>query len=553
MSTGFQLFLAVVAILSQHVQAADILVATSNYGSPWRSVAKIAEALASRGHVVTVLAHTSQKSEMMRKWPTLQYETFGDPEKPPLIEKLAKSLPQEMVFSSHGPGILAPLPFGSTLISALLDLSEEMLSDNQLLTKLKNSHYDVLLTYGSISCGPLVAQYLDLPLVCTMRSLATGHDIRATGVPNPLAYVPTMTSELTDRMTFLQRAKNVFVYFRGSLVGQLLLDKGFDDSAKRWLDESASPIWTEMCKTALKHHYLTINRTIGDNYTMSAALARTDVWLYQSDLMFDFPKPMMPNMVSIAGHLAEDVKSLSEELEEFVQSSGDDGVVLVTFGSMIAAMPAELANMLAAAFARLPQKVVWRYVGTPPPSLGPNTKTMEWVPQNDILAHPKTKVFVSHGGYFGVAEAMYHGVPLVGMPLMNDAHDNIARMVARGMAVSLDIHRVTSADVYRAITTVILDPSYKEKANKISTHLRDQPQSPMERAVWWIEHVIKHGGLPHLRSRAPELPFYQYYLLDVIALIVAVISAVLLSCWKCCSFACGMCKRGNANTKKKIY
>ncbi|XP_035693288.1 UDP-glucuronosyltransferase 2C1-like [Branchiostoma floridae] len=523
MSTGFQLFLAVVAILSQHVQAADILVATSNYGSPWMSVAKIAEALAARGHVVTVLAHASQKSDLMRKWPTLLYETFGDPEKPPSIEKLAKSLPQEMVFSSRG--ILDTLTVGSTLLSALLDLSEEMLSDNQLLKKLKTSHYDVLLTYGSTSCGPLVAQYLDLPLVCTMRSLATGQDIRATGVPNPLAYVPTMASELTDRMTFLQRAKNVLVYFACSIVGQLLFDKGFDDFAKR---------------------------TIGDNFTTSAALARTDVWLYQSDLMFDFPKPMMPNMVSIAGHMAEDVKSLSEELETFVQSSGDNGVVLVTFGSMIAAMPAELADMLAAAFARLPQKVVWRYPGTPPPSLGPNTKTMEWVPQNDLLAHPKTKAFVSHCGYNGVAEAMYHGVPLVGMPLVNDAHDNIARMVARGMAVSLDIHTVTSEEVYRAITTVILDPSYKEKANKISTLLRDQPQSPMERAVWWIEHVIKHGGLPHLRSRAPELPFYQYYLLDVIALIVAVISAVLLSCWKCCSFACGMCKRGNTYTKKKI-
>ncbi|XP_035666856.1 UDP-glucuronosyltransferase 2B33-like [Branchiostoma floridae] len=520
-AAGFHLFLAVAAILSQHVQSADILVVTSTYNSPWMDVAKIAEALASRGHVVTVLAHANQKSDLMRKWPTLQYETFGDPEKTPSIKELTKSLPQK-VFSS--PRTLDLLTFARALSSALVDLSEEMLVDNQLLTKLKNSRYDVVLTYSGNSCGPLVAQFLDLPLVCTMRSLPLGQDIRATGVPHPLAYVPTVTSELSDRMTFSQRVKNVRFYFAGSIVGQLLFDKGFDDVAKR---------------------------TIGEKFTMSAGLARTDVWLYQSDLMFDFPKPMMPNMVSIAGHVAEDVKPLSEEMEKFVQSSGDDGVVLVTFGSMIAAMPAEIADMLAAAFARLPQKVVWRYAGTPPPSLGPNTKTMEWVPQNDLLAHPKTKVFVSHCGYNGVAEAMYHGVPLVGMPLFLDQFDNIARMVARGMGVSLDIHKVTSKEVYRAISTVISDPSYKEKANQISTHLRDQPQSPMERAVWWIEHVIKHGGLPHLRSRAPELPFYQYYLLDVIALIVAVISAVLLSCWKCCSFACCMCKRDNTNTKKK--
>ncbi|XP_066267117.1 UDP-glucuronosyltransferase 2B33-like [Branchiostoma lanceolatum] len=312
------------------------------------------------------------------------------------------------------------------------------------------------------------------------------------------------------------------------------------------------PLWTEMFQMVfIRNTIFTTYRTIGDNFTLSAALARTDLWLYQSDLMFDFPKPMMPNMVSIAGHMAEDVKPLSEEMEKFVQSSGDDGVVLVTFGSMIAAMPADIADMLAAAFARLPQKVVWRYAGTPPPSLGSNTKTMEWVPQNDLLAHPKTKAFVSHCGYNGVAEAMYHGVPLVGMPLFFDQYGNVARVVARGMAVSLDIHSVTSKEVYQAITSVISDPGYKEKADQISTHLRDQPQSPMERAVWWIEHVIKHGGLPHLRSRAIELPFYQYYLLDVIALIVAVISAILFSCWKCFSSACRVCKRGQSDIKLK--
>ncbi|XP_019619695.1 PREDICTED: UDP-glucuronosyltransferase 2C1-like [Branchiostoma belcheri] len=522
MSTGFNLFLAVAAILSQHVRTADILVATLMFGSAWLDVAKIAEVLASRGHVVTVLAHASQKSDLMRKWPTLQYETFGDPGKTPAVKEYLKTLTQTVAFSSSG--VLDLLTHTNTYFSYMMELNEETLSDTQLLRKLKNSHYDVVLTYPAFSCGPLVAQYLDLPLVCTLRSLPLGQDIRATGVPNPLAYVPTVLSGLSDKMTFLQRVKNVLVYFVATTMAQMVIDKTFDDIAKR---------------------------TIGDNYTMSAALARTDAWLYQSDLMFDFPKPMMPNMVSIAGHMAERVKPLNEALEKFMQSSGDDGVVLVTFGSMIAAMPAEIADMLAAAFARLPQKVVWRYTGTPPPSLGPNTKTMEWVPQSDLLAHPKTRAFVSHCGFNGVAEAMYHGVPVVGMPLMSDAHDNIARIVARGMAVSLDIHTVTSEEVYQTITTVISDPRYKEKADKVSSHLRDQPQSPMERAVWWIEHVIKHGGLPHLKSRAAELPFYQYYLLDVIALILAVISAVLMSCWKCCPFACGLCKRGKTNTKLK--
>ncbi|CAH1244515.1 COLEC11 [Branchiostoma lanceolatum] len=67
---------------------------------------------------------------------------------------------------------------------------------------------------------------------------------------------------------------------------------------------------------------------------------------------------------------------------------------------------------------------------------------------------------------------------------------------------------------------------YQETAARLSRLHRDQPQSPMERAVWWVEHVMKHGGLPHLRPRAVELTWYQYYLLDVAVFLLAVCSTV---------------------------
>ncbi|XP_066272314.1 UDP-glucuronosyltransferase 1-2-like [Branchiostoma lanceolatum] len=356
MSTGFHLLLAVATILSQRAQAADILVAPMTFGSPWMNVAKIAEALASRGHVVTVVAPASEKYDLMRKLPSLRYELYGDPEKPPLLKNIMKTEPQKNAFSSLT--WLELLAAANKITSSLWDNCEEMLSDSRLMTKLKKSHYDVVLTYPGSSCGFIVAQYLDLPLVCTLRSMPTGLDIRASGVPNPVSYVPTMTSGLTDQMTFLQRVKNTQMYFGLTTMGQVVMERSIDDVA---------------------------SRTIGSNYTMFAALSRTDVWLYQSDVMFDFPRPTMPNMVSIAGHMADKVKPLSEELEKFVQSSGDAGVVIVTFGSMVEAMPTERADMMAAAFARLPQKVVWRNAGTPPPSLGSNTKTRNWLPQCDLL------------------------------------------------------------------------------------------------------------------------------------------------------------------------
>ena len=42
------------------------------------------------------------------------------------------------------------------------------------------------------------------------------------------------------------------------------------------------------------------------------------------------------------------------------------------------------------------------------------------VPQQAVLAHPSTLLFVTHCGMHGVLEAVHHGVPMVGMPVFID-------------------------------------------------------------------------------------------------------------------------------------
>lgn len=53
----------------------------------------------------------------------------------------------------------------------------------------------------------------------------------------------------------------------------------------------------------------------------------------------------------------------------------------------------------------------------------------------------------------------------------------------------------------------------------LSRVFRDRPVSPMETAVYWTEYVIRHKGAPHLRTAAAEMPWYQYYLIDVLFVI----------------------------------
>lgn len=73
--------------------------------------------------------------------------------------------------------------------------------------------------------------------------------------------------------------------------------------------------------------------------------------------------------------------------------------------------------------------------------------------------HPKTKAFVTHGGTNGIYEAIYHGVPMVGIPMFADQPDNLVHMKAKGAAVTVDLNFMTAKDLRDAINMVINDKS----------------------------------------------------------------------------------------------
>jgi hypothetical protein len=53
----------------------------------------------------------------------------------------------------------------------------------------------------------------------------------------------------------------------------------------------------------------------------------------------------------------------------------------------------------------------------------------------------------------------------------------------------------------------------------------DQPVSGLDKTIWWIEHVIRHKGTKHLRSRRVDMSWSEYFLLDV-ALVTLVFGGV---------------------------
>ena len=79
-----------------------------------------------------------------------------------------------------------------------------------------------------------------------------------------------------------------------------------------------------------------------------------------------------------------------------------------------------------------------------------------------ISGHEKTRVFVYHGGVNGAYEAIYHGVPVVGIPLFADQIDDLLRLRSLGMAEfeQAGIRGVTSESLYQMIMKVVSDSRY---------------------------------------------------------------------------------------------
>lgn len=60
---------------------------------------------------------------------------------------------------------------------------------------------------------------------------------------------------------------------------------------------------------------------------------------------------------------------------------------------------------------------------------------------------------------------------------------------------------------------------YKENAIMYSEIYKDGFFKPIDRAVYWIEYVMRNEGAPYLKSDSIQLNSIQYFLIDIIILL----------------------------------
>ncbi|KAH8294629.1 hypothetical protein KR018_000629 [Drosophila ironensis] len=485
----FALLLCALSAKTLETEAAKILVTLPFPGrSQYIFVEAFLKALANKGHQVTVInAFKNPPHPNMRFIEALKVHEFND----------------EMMGLLNEPILWKQL----NAMDYILEKFSGVTLEDEGVKKLLNSGetFDLVLAemlqmealYG-------MAEHFNASLV-GFSSFGTDEKIDDTfGNISPLSYNPLVTSPRGDRMTFLERLENQY--------------EGLVERLHRYLVHlpSMEKVYAKYFPNAKK--------------TMAEVMDSFSLVLLGQHFTLSHPRPYLPNMIEVGGlHIAHKPKPLPTDIEKFIEESAH-GVIYFSMGSNVKSkdLPQETRDTLLRTFAKLKQRVLWKFEDDEMPGKPANVLIKKWYPQPDILAHPNVKMFITHGGLLSTTESVYFGKPVLGLPCFYDQYMNVKRAQRLGFGLGLDLNNLKQSELEESIQTLLTTPSFGEAAAAISERYRDQPQQALDRAVWWTEYVLRHKGAPHLRSAARDLNFFQLHSLDTLAVLLGAPLLIIL-------------------------
>lgn len=327
-----------------------------------------------------------------------------------------------------------------------------------------------------------------------------------TGTPLPSSYLPNVMLEIPIEMNFFQRVTNTIYNLVLDLLVRYMLDPPQKEAYEQIFPDP-KPSYEQAKQDAMS------------------------LVLMNSHISLDGPQPLLSGIIEVGGlQIPKTANPLPDDIKNFLDNA-TEGVVYFSFGTNLEAsyMAPEKRAAIVNTLNNIKEKVLWKWDH---PESAKNVKpgkffTGKWLPQSDILAHPNVKLFITHGGLLGTTEAVYHAVPVVGVPIFGDQQPNVQHVVFKGFGVRVDYSNLTEYSLTWAVNQVLTQPEYKIRANVISSRYRDRPVDALKLAKFWIEYVIRHNGARFMRSPAVKLNYFQYYNWDVYTFIFSFIGIVV--------------------------
>ncbi|KAE9547642.1 hypothetical protein FO519_009146, partial [Halicephalobus sp. NKZ332] len=250
-----------------------------------------------------------------------------------------------------------------------------VLEDQKNHELLKKEKFDVAVLEIFEGCGFGVLEILGLKKYIVTHSGSMIPMINSyLGIPQSPSSVPSAVSSNTEKMSFLQRTGNfVTTLFEYSLLNYFMID-----GPQQAVSEAMPGI--------------NINQRIKD-----AAFL-----FVNSDEFIDFISPITLKAVYIGalGRITPSKPLEKKYLDIF--DSAKRGVIYFSFGTVILSqgMPPHLRQIFLEAFSEFPDiNFIWKYESESDNIAKDykNVFTFPFLPQNDLLDHPKLLAFITHG------------------------------------------------------------------------------------------------------------------------------------------------------------
>ncbi|CAD5224037.1 unnamed protein product [Bursaphelenchus okinawaensis] len=389
-----------------------------------------------------------------------------------------------------------------------------LLRNQELVDQIKAQNFDAIVYEQYDFCPMVIAHLLKIEVrIWTASCPMIAHQVAILGVPFEASYVPaSMNNPTGDKMSFTDRFWNIV------------------------------RLWT-MCSVHIwswDEFDVTLKRMYGDDFPKIVDIAKTaDVTFINTDELIDFPRPLPPNVVHVGGL---GVEAGHQELEapfSDIMTKGDKGVVLFSLGSVVDTryLP---DGYLKNAFDTVAKFKEYYFIvklskndqrNADYAAKYDNVYVNDWIPQAGVLAHPRLKLFVSHGGYNSIIEAATFSVPMMLIGIVFDQPRN-ARLVERnGWGLSLDktFLKHGPEEFEQKLVEMLTNDKYKKNAERINRLMRTKPQTGEQKFLSYIKFLEENDGhLPELKSIASDLSTVEYHNLDILAVAIALVVLVLL-------------------------
>ncbi|CAJ0602832.1 unnamed protein product [Cylicocyclus nassatus] len=381
-------------------------------------------------------------------------------------------------------------------IGMLIDGCRLTVQNKKFMQWLSDEKFDVAFAHTYHSCPIGLIHAAKIPSWVWLNSGQLMDFVaRTVGVPTYASYVSPMMMDSADEMNFYERTKSLI----GHIISSFMWPWKITNKETKIFREYWDPNFPDILDLAKKCPLVMVN----------------------SNELYQFPRPTLAKVVNIGGLGVEfkDAKPLKDDFKRIADLG--KGMIVMSFGSVAHAehMPAHWKTAMLTAFTKFPDyEFLVRYASDDlNDRVPPNVHLHRWLPQADLLLHPNTKAFITHGGYNSVQESISSGVPLITIALFGDQYKNARIAEKHGFAFNLRKGQVDEASIVAALNEVLTNEKYSQNAKRLSLMVRKKPVSPGQLLVKWTEFLAEFQTLDNLTPAGNNLNFFQYFSLDVIA------------------------------------